>query len=504
MSAERSPVSAWTSDSETKPAGAPQERAGGRRSWRGRLAAWLRKPARRDLLVVIPLTALAFLVADRVDLNERFSSWADGKLERFYDLDELPTALSLSAAVMVWFFVRRARENLGQARRAAADADAARQQLAIVNRRLRDAIESIPDGVVLFDARDRIVLWNRRYEEIYAAPPGEIVEGRSFEAAIRARMARGNYRLPPGTDPEAWVAGRLAQHAAIGSESEQQLADGRWVLAHERRTAEGGSVGIRIDITEMKRREREMREALDRAEAANRAKSAFLANMSHELRTPLTAVLGFSEIIAGESVGPIGQPAYKEFAHDIHTAGRHLLQVVSDLLDLARIEADRIELQLEPVDAAAMVRELCHMMRAEAAKAGLALHVGPDAEVPPVRADLVRLRQALLNLLGNAIKFTASGGSVTTATAFDPAHGRVLVTVCDTGIGIAEKDIAIALEPFGQVDSALSRRYEGAGLGLPLARRFVEAMGGRLVLDSEPGFGTRVTIDLPACLETAA
>jgi signal transduction histidine kinase len=493
-------VSAWTRDPEARPAGTRLERAQdtSRRSRLGRLAAWARTRAGRDLLIVVAFAALAFAAADLVDLNERFAAWAAGLPGWLYDFDELPIAFSLSAAVAIWFFVRRARESLLEARRAAAAAIAARQQVAIVNRRLRDAIESIPDGFVLFDAQDRVVLWNQRYPEIYRAPEGEVAEGRSFESLIRAGLARGNYDLAPGAETEAWVARRLAQHAAVGSESEQHLADGRWVLSHERRTAEGGSVGIRIDITELKRREAELGRAADRAEAANRAKSAFLANMSHELRTPLTAVLGFSEIIANETMGPIGQPAYKEFARDIHGAGQHLLQVVSDVLDLARVEADRLELQLEAVDAAGIARELCQMMRGEAAKAGVALELGPQHAAPPARADQVRLRQAMLNLLGNAIKFTAPGGSVRVAVAGDAARNRVLVAVSDTGIGIADKDIPTALEPFGQVDSALSRRYEGAGLGLPLARRFVEAMGGRLTLESDLGRGTCVTLDLPA------
>ncbi|MFO1061214.1 MAG: ATP-binding protein [Dongiaceae bacterium] len=479
---------------------APESRPGRTTpAWPARPAAgWWSGAARRDLLVVVAVAACIFVLADVTDLNERFTGWVSDFHDATIDLEELPIAVALSGILAVWFFVRRARENLGQARRSAAAADAARQALAIANARLHDAIESIPEGFVLFDAQDRALLWNRRYEEIYGIAAGTTIRGRSFEEMVRQGAARGNYRLPPGLALEAWIAERLAQHAAKGSESEQQLADGRWILSHERRTAEGGSVGIRIDITELKRREAEMREALDRAEAANRAKSAFLANMSHELRTPLTAVLGFSEIIAGETMGPIGQPAYKEFAGDIHAAGQHLLQVVSDVLDLARIEAERIELQIEPVDAAAMAQELCHMMRAEAARRDLALQLEAAAAVPPVQADLVRLRQALLNLLGNAIKFTAPGGRVTVATAFEPARGHVLVSVHDTGIGIAERDIPTALEPFGQVDSALSRRYEGAGLGLPLARRFVEAMGGVLTLESAVGRGTRVTVALPA------
>jgi PAS domain S-box-containing protein len=468
-------------------------------SWLARhAAAWWTGAARRDLLVVLAVTLCIFVLADLTDLNERFTRWVSDFHDDLIDPEELPIAVALTGVLAVWFFVRRARENLARARQSTALADAARQELALANARLHDAIESIPEGFVLFDAEDRVVLWNRRYEEIYGIAPGAMMRGRSFEEMIRAGAARGNYRLPPGRPVEAWIAERLAQHAATGSESEQQLADGRWVLSHERRTAEGGSVGIRIDITELKRREAEMRLALDRAEAANRAKSAFLANMSHELRTPLTAVLGFSEIIASETMGPIGQPAYKECAADIHSAGQHLLQLVSDVLDLARIEADRLELHLEPVDAAGMAQELSHMMRAEAARAGVLLQLAPADGVPLVQADLVRLRQALLNLLGNALKFTRPGGSVTVATTFDAAAGRVLLAVRDTGIGIAARDIATALEPFGQVDSALSRRYEGAGLGLPLARRFVEAMGGRLILESEPGRGTSVTLDLPA------
>jgi two-component system cell cycle sensor histidine kinase PleC len=169
--------------------------------------------------------------------------------------------------------------------------------------------------------------------------------------------------------------------------------------------------------------------------------------------------------------------------------------MMSDVLDLAHAEADRLKLQLEPVDAAGIAQELCHMMRAEAAKGGIALGL-EQAAAPPVRADRIGLRHALLNLLGNAVKFTPRGGSVGIATAFDTARDRVVITISDTGIGIPAKDIATALEPFGQADSTPARRYQGAGLGLPLARRFVEAMGGTLTLESELGRGTRVTVEL--------
>jgi signal transduction histidine kinase len=468
--------------------------------------AWLRGPERRDLFLVVLVTVVAVIIAVRFDLNEKYLDWTRASDRWPIDLEELPVAGMVAACGLAWYAWRRWRQYVREAaqhaataaelRAAVAEAERAQAATATANARLRDAIEAIPEGFVLFDASDRIVLWNRRYEEIYDDRPGNLVVGRTFEEIVRHAAASG--RIPRAVGQvEEWVAERLAYHAMKQGSHEQYLAFGRWVLAEERRTVNGDSVGIRIDITQQKAREQELRQALDRAEAANRAKSEFLGNMSHELRTPLNAILGFSEILAREVFGPLGAPNYREFARDIHSAGDQLLRVVSDILDLARVEADRLELNLEPVSLAEAGQEVVHMTERQAAEAGVTLQADLVEHGVPALADRIRLRQALLHLLSNAIKFTPAGGTVSLETRLDEARGRLALIVGDTGIGIAEGDIALALAPFGQVESSLSRRHQGAGLGLPLARRFAEAMGGSLTLESEPGRGTRVALELP-------
>jgi signal transduction histidine kinase len=233
------------------------------------------------------------------------------------------------------------------------------------------------------------------------------------------------------------------------------------------------------------------------AEAANKAKSEFLANMSHELRTPLNAVIGMSEVIEQELCGPIENDKYKEFATDIRQAGDHLLGIINDVLDLAKVESGRIEIDVAPTDVNVVILSACKLMEERAAKAGVAL----KAEAVPVheiRTDATRLRQIILNLLSNAVKFTPAGGSVRVDLTSVAASGSVVITVTDTGIGIKEADMPLAMAPFGQVDSAYTRRHEGTGLGLPLSRELAELLGGTLNIRSQPGVETSVEVVLPA------
>jgi two-component system cell cycle sensor histidine kinase PleC len=241
-----------------------------------------------------------------------------------------------------------------------------------------------------------------------------------------------------------------------------------------------------------------VKQALALANAGNRAKSAFLAMMSHELRTPLNAIMGFADLIGSEVRGPVGQPVYKEFASHIHRGGVMLLRLVDDVLEFARIEGGELKAATAPVNAATIAHRLGRQLRAEADAAGVSLTIESAAAVPPARADERLLHEALEKLVSNAIKFTSAGGTATVSVGFDADRNAVSIDVGDTGIGMEEADISTALEPFGQIDSSLSRRYDGAGLGLPLAKRLVEAMGGSLTLRSQGGLGTHVTIDLPA------
>ncbi len=246
-----------------------------------------------------------------------------------------------------------------------------------------------------------------------------------------------------------------------------------------------------------------LREARERAEAASRAKSIFLANMSHELRTPLNAVIGFADVMRKETFGPIGNERYKEYLDDISHSSEHLLEVINDLLDFSKIEAGKLEVVVEDVDLVDMLINVANMLRPQADQRKVALDYIPPAANLVIRADSYRLRQVLLNLLSNAVKFTQASGRVTVSARIQDT-GELSLSIADTGIGMSPTDLSAALEPFQQVDQGLARRYEGTGLGLPLARRLSELLGAKLDLTSEVGKGTEAVVTFPRKLYAAA
>lgn len=253
--------------------------------------------------------------------------------------------------------------------------------------------------------------------------------------------------------------------------------------------------GFLMDVTEMKRAAAALEIARQRAEEANRIKSDFLANMSHELRTPLNAVIGFSEIMKDELFGPL-DAQYREYAESVHASGRHLLDLINDVLDLSKIEAGRVDLAEEETDAAALLRECQLLLRERTESAGLFERSQIDDALPPLFIDPRRIKQVILNLLSNAIKFTPAGGSVTLGAEHKPGRG-VRIWVRDTGVGMSAEDIPKALSKFGQVDSDLTRQHDGTGLGLPIARSLMEMHGGALRIRSAPGNGTEISLYLP-------
>jgi signal transduction histidine kinase len=260
-----------------------------------------------------------------------------------------------------------------------------------------------------------------------------------------------------------------------------------------------------VELEDTKRaleaRTAEVTAALEKVEASSQAKSRFMAAMSHELRTPLNAIIGFAEVQAKELHGPAGDRRYVEYAHHICESGHNLLKVINDILDYANLLSDGIGLCREKVSPAKLVVDSARFMRAEAGRSGIRLVVNASPDLPVLSLDPFRMRQVLRSLLSNAVKFTPSGGQVTVTAR--PAPDGCMIAVEDTGIGITEEDMPKALAVFGQVDSDLSRKYEGCGLGLPLAKLLVERHGGTLAIESAVGEGTRVTLTLPAALAAA-
>ena len=257
-----------------------------------------------------------------------------------------------------------------------------------------------------------------------------------------------------------------------------------------------GYRGTANDVTELRWREAALLRAKEDAETANRTKGEFLANMSHELRTPLNAIIGFSEIMANEILGPLGSEQYKGYCNDVTDSARHLLVLINGILDAAKIDAGQMTLDEETVDTVELVQSVARLMTPRAERAGVILAVDTASNLPRLRADGTKLRQILINLVSNAVKFTLQGGTVS-LSAKVAENGVFIFEISDTGIGIAAKDIQRALAPFGQVDSRISRRFEGTGLGLPLAKSLTELHGGTFDLTSQPDVGTRVTIRLP-------
>jgi two-component system, cell cycle sensor histidine kinase PleC len=366
------------------------------------------------------------------------------------------------------------------------------------NRKAERAFGPNPDSAI---GRSWMEVVGGRPGGVFAAQlaiAGEGQEVRNFEqvqhdrAGVGERVLLWNMNRLPETEGVAPAIICVGQDITRRKRAELALRHARDEL--EMRVAER-TRALMQEVQERRRAEQALIQAKEQAELANRAKSEFLANMSHELRTPLNAIIGFSSMMESEIVGPIGHPKYLHYAGVIGKSGQHLLAVINDILDVAKIEAGKLDLYPQPMNVRDAVDSSLLLIAERAEEGGITLLDSVADDTPLMLGDPVRVKQILLNLLSNAVKFTGSGGQVSLRVR--PDHDRILIEVADTGIGMSAEGIAIALQPFGQVDSQLSRRAGGTGLGLPLVRSFVELLHGTLDVRSREGEGTTVSVRLP-------
>jgi len=355
-----------------------------------------------------------------------------------------------------------------------------------------DAIECINEGFVLFDDQDKLVLCNSKYIE-QQGPMGELMKpGITFRGILEAAVARG-FVDTTGMQPDAWIARRLHAHQNPHGVVEHLLGH-HWVQISERRTSEGGTVSVFTDINELKLREEALEAARQEAVTANQVKSEFLANMSHELRTPLNAIIGYSQLLQEDAVDAGDETSLPDLKK-IENAGKHLLGLINDILDLSKIEAGRMDLYVEAVDVPALVEDVRLMVEPLAGKNGnrLVFECPPDAGA--IRSDVTKLKQCLLNLLSNACKFTEQGAVTLKVTR--SADGMIDFAVSDTGIGMTEAQMAKLFQAFVQADGSTTRRFGGTGLGLAITRSFAKIMGGDVTVSSEVGKGSTFLLRLP-------
>jgi len=357
-------------------------------------------------------------------------------------------------------------------------------------------VETALDAIITIDGKGIIETINSATEKMFGYSAGELI-GFNIKMLMPAHDASrhdsyvGNY-IRTSQEKIIGIGREVIGKRKNGQEFPLNLSISEIQFGDKRSFA-----GIIRDITERKNHERQLLEALSRAEDANRAKTEFLSSMSHELRTPLNAIIGFSATIHGEVFGPIGNPKYTEYIADINASGSHLLELINEVLDVSAIESGKLELSEELVSLRLAANTAMRLVRERAEVAKLKLSNTINEKVPHILADSRRIQQILLNLLSNAVKFTPKGGEVDVSATLE-SDGAVLLRVSDTGIGMDVQELAKAMMKFGQVDSGLARKHEGTGLGLPLTELLVELHDGIFEINSDPGKGTVVTARFPA------
>lgn len=381
-------------------------------------------------------------------------------------------------------------------RRRPATERSVRRQLQATQIHFAKIVELSTDAIISVDANGLITLFSAGAEAMFGYRAEKVI-GRSIELLIPKRL-RNKHRAHIA----AFIAAksgtrRMGQRGEIlarrrgGGEFPAEAS-----IMHYELQGEQVLTAILRDVSDRVAAEIARRDAYRQAELANRAKTEFLANMSHELRTPLNAIIGFTEVMTRETFGPLGSERYRGYCKDIGEAGRHLLSLINDILDVAKIEAGQMRPHERETDVTDVIRSCLRMVRERTEAAGLSLRIEIAADLPLLLCDERLLKQMLLNLLSNAIKFTPEGSI--TVSAHLAGDGALQIAITDTGIGIAGSDIAKALQPFGQVDSTATRKFGGTGLGLHLVKTMVELHEGHLDLASAIGVGTTATLTFPA------
>ena len=377
------------------------------------------------------------------------------------------------------------REGLIERARLEREAEAQRQLVI-------DAIECINEGFVLYDADDRLLLRNSNFVKQQSGLGDLMVPGMAFRGILEAALERGIVDLQ-GSDALEWIEARLRQHRNPQGPVEYRFTD-RWVQISERRTSDGGTVATYTDISEMKQRQEALEIARLEAVHASVVKSEFLANMSHELRTPLNAIIGYSQLLQEDAEDNGDESALADL-RKIENAGKHLLELINNILDLSKVEAGRMDIHVEALDVAALIEDVRQLVAPLAARNNNKLAVDCPDSIGAIRSDVTKLKQSLLNLLSNASKFTQQG-TVSLIVRREPA-GTISFAVTDTGIGMTEQQLGKLFQAFTQADSSTTRRFGGTGLGLVITRNFARLLGGDVTVTSRPGEGSTFTLVLP-------
>jgi signal transduction histidine kinase/CheY-like chemotaxis protein/HAMP domain-containing protein len=374
------------------------------------------------------------------------------------------------------------RNSLRERDRFAAEAEAQRKTVAA-------AIATISEGFVLYDSNDRIVLYNEQFRAIYPGLADIIKQGTTFGEVLEAVVSRSLVDLG-NQSPQDWIAERRARREHSGGFAEYRYG-GRYIRISERRIQGGGTVAVYSDITELRQHNLELEQARELSEVANRTKSQFLANMSHELRTPLNAIIGYSEILQ-EDAADGGQEHFITDLKKIEGAGRHLLGLINDILDLSKVEAGKMEVFIEEVDIPSLLEEVGAIIRPLVAKSGNTLELRVAPEVVSIRTDRTKVKQCLLNVLSNAGKFTQNGKLTLAIERTDQA--TVQMTISDTGIGMSPEQLGRLFQAFSQADASTTKKFGGTGLGLAITRHFCRLLGGDISAASRVGEGSTFKI----------